>query len=176
MKTVTKLISTSLRPLSCRMLLLAAVILLAFAPQSIRAGSQVPFKAGFSTEFESTLDFPFLHVSVTGQGTASHLGKTTAVTTDQLVNLLDGSATATYTLTGANGDTLVLALNLQVTEIPGGVSFAGSYTIAGGTDRFAGATGNGSLAGTAIFLGPNNGIGLFSVEGTISSPGSLKQK
>jgi hypothetical protein len=60
----------------------------------------------------------------------------------------------------------------QTTQIPGGVMFDGGYTVAGGTRRFYGATGSGALAGSAIFTGPNNGVGSFSVAGTISSPGS----
>ena len=98
------------------------------------------------------LEFPYLHVFVTGQGNASHLGATTAVSTDQLVNVIDGSATATYTLTGANGDTVVLAMVFQGTSIPGGVTFEGTYIVSGGTGRFAGAAGSGALEGSAVFF------------------------
>ena len=49
-------------------------------------------------------------------------------------------ATATSTLTAANGDTIVLALEFQTTFVSEAeVTFAGSYTVAGGTGRFAGA-------------------------------------
>jgi hypothetical protein len=58
----------------------------------------VPFKGSFDTAFQSVLEFPLLRVSVTGQGHASHLGRTKAVTTDEVVNLLDGSASATCAL------------------------------------------------------------------------------
>lgn len=156
-------------------LLLATVAVMAFAPHSARAGGLVPFKGHFSTVFESVLAFPFLQLSVSGHGNASHLGATTAVTTNQLVNVIDGSATATYTLTGANGDKVVLATSFQATNVPGGVTFAGTYTVAGGSGRFAGAMGSGSLTGSATFTGPSSGFGSFSVEGTISSPGSLKK-
>jgi hypothetical protein len=142
--------------------------LLAFAPQPVRAGDQVPFKGSFNTEFTSVLEFPYLHITVTGDGNASHMGATDAFTDDQLVNVIDGSASATYTLTAANGDTLVLAMVFQATNIPGGVTFAGDYTVTGGTGRFAGATGNGVLAGTALFTSETDGIGSFSVMGTIS--------
>jgi hypothetical protein len=146
------------------------------APNPASAGSQVPFRGAFSTEFVSVFvpppPFPSLHISVTGQGNASHLGATSAVTDNQVVNLDDGSATATYTFTAANGDTVVLEMVFQTTDIPGGVSFAGDYTVAGGTGRFDGATGSGTLEGSAIFTGPNNGVGSASVTGTISSPGN----
>jgi hypothetical protein len=144
------------------------------ATPSASASDQVPFRAAFSTEFTSVFVPPsFLSIAVTGQGNASHMGETSAVTDNQVVNLEDGSATATYTLTGANGDTVVLEMIFQVTEIPGGVSFEGSYTVTGGTGRFDGATGDGLLVRSAIFTGPTNGVGSFSVAGTISSPGSL---
>ena len=50
-------------------LLLAAVTLLAFAPQSARAGAEMPFHANFITHFESVLEFPLLHVTVNARGT-----------------------------------------------------------------------------------------------------------
>jgi hypothetical protein len=56
----------------------------------------------------------------------------------------------------------------------GRVTFEGTYEVTGGTGRFAGATGSGMLIGSAVFTGPNNGVGSFTVTGTISSPGSLK--
>ena len=48
------------------------------------------------------------------------MGPTTAVSTDQLVSMIDRSATATYTLTsnsaGVREDTLILAMTFQVTD------------------------------------------------------------
>jgi hypothetical protein len=172
MKVTTSATPTSPRHVHC--LTLLAAFTLAFAPQSARAGDQVPFRAAFITEFESVVDSPIAHISVIGQGEALHMGATTAVTTDQAVNLITGEATATYTLTAANGDTIVLELEFQVTFLLPELTFEGSYTVAGGTGRFAGATGSGSLRGSATFTGPNNGVGDFTVAGTISSPGSLK--
>jgi predicted ATP-dependent serine protease len=137
------------------------------------ASDQVPFRASFSTEVEIEFVYPFFYISVTGQGNASHMGATTAVTDNQVVNVIDGTATATYTLTGANGDTVVLDMIFQTTFLPdNAVSFEGSYTVTTGTGRFDGATGNGVLAGSAIVTGPNTGVGAFSVAGTISSQGS----
>src|SRR5687767_1121033 len=68
-------------------LALLAAFTLAFATQSARAGEQVPFRAAFTTQFVSTVAFPIAHLSVIGQGRALHMGATTAVTTDQAVNL-----------------------------------------------------------------------------------------
>jgi hypothetical protein len=62
----------------------------------------------------------------------------------------------------------------QATEIPGGVTFEGTYVVTGGTGRFAGAAGSGSLEGSAIFLDESSAVGFFSVTGMISPPGTLK--
>lgn len=146
---------------------LAAVFVSAPTPASAR--DQVPFRASFSTEVEIEFVYPFFYISVTGHGNASHMGATTAVTDNQVVNVIDGSATATYTFTGANGDTVVLDMIFQTTFLPNNaVTFDGTYTVTGGTGRFDGATGSGHLAGSAISTGPNTGIGSFSVAGTIS--------
>jgi hypothetical protein len=99
------------------------------------------------------------------------MGETSAFTDDQVVNLLDGSGSATYTLTAANGDTLILALVVQpggTINVAGGVIFSGDYTVMGGSGRFSGATGGGVFAGSALFLDETDGIGCFALVGTIS--------
>ena len=174
MKTTTNLNPPSRRHLPSLALLLATVTLLAFVPSPARASDELPFNANFITNVERFVEFPFLHVTVNSRGQATYMGTTTAFTDDQLVSLIDGSATATYTLTGANGDTLILAMTFQATNVEGGVTFAGSYTVAGGSGRFEGATGSGTLSGGALFLDESNGIGAFAVVGTISSPCNLK--
>jgi len=176
MKTTT-LKSLSRRHLPSLTLLLATVTLLPFAPQSARASGEKPFHANFITQVETVVEFPFLHVTVDSRGQATYMGRTTAFTDDQVVNLIDGSGTATYTLTGASGDTLVLALVVPVggtINVDGGVIFSGSYTITGGTGRFNGASGSGVFGGSGLFLTETDGIGCFAVVGTISSPNSLK--
>ena len=102
MKTRTNLESSSRPHLASLVLLLATVSLLAFAPPAARASTETPFHANFITQFETVLEFPVLHVRVNGQGQATHMGKTTAFTDDQIANLVDGSGSATYTLTAAN--------------------------------------------------------------------------
>ncbi len=172
MKTKTPLKSARRRHFPSLALLLAAVTLFAFAPQPVHAGPSYPFQARFITEFKSVVEFSFLHFTVNGEGRASYMGPTTAVSTDQMLNLIDRSATATYTLTsdsdGVRLDTLILAMTFQATDVPGGITFTGNYTIAGGTGRFAGVTGNGVVAGSALFNGPSNGIGSFSLSGGVS--------
>ncbi len=129
---------------------LAAFILCAIATVSAQsqqlASAEVPFKGAWATEFQSNVVGPIAYITVTGQGRASHLGKSTASTPNQQVNLVTGEGTATYTLTGANGDTVVIEMEALTTNVPGGVTFAGSYTVTGGTGRFAQATGSGALS------------------------------
>ena len=105
MKTRTILKSSIGPHLASLALLLATVSLLAFAPPAARASTERPFHADFITQFETVLEFPILHVTVNGRGQATHMGKTTAFTDDQIGNLLDGSGSATYTLRAANRDT-----------------------------------------------------------------------
>ncbi len=155
------------------MLLACFAVAPILAPTPALARDEVPFRAAFGTEVQIEFVYPFFYISVTGQGNASHLGAISAVTDNQIVNIETGSATATYTLTGANGDTVVLEMIFQTTFLPNNaVTFEGTYTVTGGTGRFYGATGSGDLAGSAIVTGPNTAIGSFSVAGTISSPGS----
>ena len=122
--------------------------------------------------FESVVQFPYRHYTVNGQGRATYMGPTTVVSTDQLVSMIDRSATATYTLTsdtaGVRADTLILAMAFQETDVPGGIAFTGTYTVTGGTGRFAAVTGSGVVAGSVFFEGPTSGIGSFSLSGAIS--------
>jgi hypothetical protein len=174
MKATSNAIPVIPRRIMCLALSLMAMAALALTTQPAQADKQVPFRAAFTTEFESVVQFPIAHINVIGEGKATHLGKATAVTTDQEVNLITGQTTATYTFTAANGDTVVLEMEFQTTFLLGGVTFEGTYAVTEGTGRFAGATGSGTLIGSAAFTGPSNGVGSFIVVGTISSPGSLK--
>jgi hypothetical protein len=128
-----------------------------------------PFRASFTTEFSSTAAFPLVHVTVTGEGQALHMGRTEASTTNQVVNLITGAGTATYTLTAANGDTLVVDMTVS-TQFPSPtqITFAGSFSVTGGTGRFTGATGSGSIEGSATFTSQSDGVGEFSLDGEIS--------
>lgn len=145
-------------------LLLAAGLAMGFTPSS----QPVPFRASFHTTFTSVVAFPFANISVVGSGQALHMGRTTAVTTNQVVNLLTGEGTATYDLTAANGDVLTVELNATTSFLPNGVAFSGTYVVTGGTGRFATATGGGAIDGTALNTGPNSGIGTFALDGTLS--------
>jgi len=159
-----------------RIIVLLAAAFAAAVPVSAANGKEVPFHASFATVFQSTVVFPEIHVTVQGAGQADHLGRTTTFTSNQVGNVISNHTTATYILVAANGDKVVIedATTDHLDLVAGTVSFVGTYTVVGGTGRFAGATGNGVLVGSAQFLGPNSGIGQFTLDGTISSPGSLK--
>ena len=172
MKTPTNIKSIKSLRGSCFTLL--AAVTLVFAPQPATAGDQVPFRADFNTVFESTINFPFVSVHVTGDGEATHLGRTAIETTNQVGNLLTGATTATYHFTAANGDEIVAEFDFVALPTPTGFTFTGNWEITGGTGRFTNASGSGTLEGRADFTSPTGGVGQFSMIGTISSPGSLK--
>src|SRR5262245_62360750 len=121
MKSTENLISTSRRQFAPFALLVAAVTLVAFAPRPVHAGPSYPFKARFITEFDVVEESPYLHYTVNGQGIASYMGPTSAVTTDQIVSMVEGNGTAngtaTYTLSSASDgvreDTLIMAMSFQ---------------------------------------------------------------
>jgi hypothetical protein len=87
--------------------------------------------------------FPTAFIDLTGTGNATHLGLFTYQLQAEL-NLPTGSATASATLVAADGSSIFLEGTGQgtPTETPGMVSIVETYTITGGTGRFAGATGN----------------------------------
>ena len=82
-------------------------------------------------------------VLVEGTGHASHLGRFT-FSFPHLVNTSTRTATGTYTLTAANGDTLTADVTGTAvpTATPGVLYIVETATITGGTGRFAGATGS----------------------------------
>lgn len=172
MRTTTNARFTN--PLRASCLALLAAVTLAFAPQSAWAKGQVPFRATFDTEFDSTVVFPIAYVQLTGEGNATHLGLTAVETTNEEVNLLTGAGTATMHFTAANGDEVVMEFVMVFLPTATGFTFTGNWEVTGGTGRFANATGSGTLDGWATFTGPTDGVGHFTMTGTISSPGSLK--
>jgi hypothetical protein len=150
-----------------RVLVLLSALMLTLSARGARA-ADAPLRAQFATQFESVVEFPLVHIAVGGSGQCLHMGRTGAASADQTVDLITGAGTATYTLTGANGDTVVLSIEFATVFTPSGVIFGGTYTVTGGTGRFTGATGSGSASGAAVFTGPTGGVGSFAIDGTIS--------
>src|SRR5579871_5585190 len=138
------------------------------------AADQVPFKGNLSL-----LNVPApnnegcpggaVRFDVTGGGYMTHMGAVTLLESVCL-NPVDGTFTAQFTLSAANGDT-VSATAAGYTVPTSQITFIvhGQWAVTGGTGRFTGATGSGSA------IGPINlatGDGTHHLDGTISSVGS----
>lgn len=141
----------------------AKTVLLAMAASSTflnaqAASSDRPFSAHFSTQ--ETIGFdpsacngqPFLRGTLVGTGITTHLGKSQISAMDCI---FPGPGTFTFnsgklTITAANGDTVTADYSgmLLLLSGPSIYSISGSYRVTGGTGRFEGATGSGSLGGT----------------------------
>ena len=171
-----KLNRTILTICSRTALLALAVGAFALAPSPVQAGDQVPFRASWDAQIEITpLNPPLVAVSGLGEGRATHLGRMTAQSIAEVVNLATGEGAASYRFTAANGDEV--HVNFVFTAIPiSATTFAiqGVWQETGGTGRFDGASGSGSYEGKVEFTGPVNAVGHFEMQGTISSPGSLR--
>jgi hypothetical protein len=166
--TTDKSLTSSRHPVIAFLLVAASLLIL--TQQSTQASIETPFHGSFATQFTTTLEFPLLYVTTNGKGNATYMHTAKASTDDQISNLIDGSGSATYTLTAANGDTLVLALVVPIggtINVTGGVVFSGSYTVTDGTGRFHGTTGSGVFAGSALFLTETDGVGSFSLVGLL---------
>ena len=150
----------------------------AFSTAAWAGPHSVPFKASVTTT-ETLLPnpavcpaFPFLTGTTTGSGNASHMGAITFVSTDCVMpsptsfSFSDGK----LTVTGANGDEVRAVYNGELLPVPDAAPFtlftvSGSYSIVGGTGRFAGATGSGALQGTTNIVTKQ---GQIELRGTIS--------
>lgn len=108
-----------------------------------------------------------------GGGQATHLGRFTG-DTFSCINLATLQATeGRFTFTGADGSQVTGTYELQGTPLSATVlSLEGTFTITGGTRRFAGATGGGQVTGTVDFA--TNEL-VLHFDGVISSVGSLKR-
>ena len=123
------------------------------APNSAAAQVQVPFyqaiagSAGFTGPGTGQYD---------GSGAGTHLGQS-VVHGDILVTVMPngcGGFTAQHsdTITAANGDQLYLQVIEDACPVaPGSFHCLGTYTVTGGTGRFANATGNGVFDGLVDF-------------------------
>ena len=144
-------------------LALSLLALAAASPSAWADTRQVPFKASVSTqEFINPFVPDFTRCPVaglvgktSGQGTASHMGAVTLAATDcplttDFVNFFvsDGR----LTLTAANGDKLQAIYSGTLLPVPGANppvhAINGTFLVTGGTGRFAGARGGGSLQGS----------------------------
>ena len=133
----------------------------AFASPAARASTERPFHADFITSSRLSWSSRFSTSQSMGRDRQRTWVRPERLPTIRLLTA-NGSGSATYTLTAANGDTLILALVVQPggnINVAGGVIFSGDYTVTGGTGRFSGAMGGGIFAGAALFLDETDGIG-----------------
>lgn len=112
----------------------------------------------------STIDYSgypvlVLHAGATGSGTFTHLGLSVGTATYDVSWQLpsvsqSGTIVGDMTLAAANSDELYLDVSCTYTasstEYPSTLNVTGSYTITGGTGRFEGATGTGTITGTQL--------------------------
>ena len=156
---------------------LAAAVLSLGAAAAWAGPDNVPFKARVSTQEVLSIDpvrcpGTFLLGSTTGQGTASHMGAVRLVATDCPATA-DGVnfafSNGELTLTAANGDTLRARYQGTLLPIPGSSpvlhAIQGTFQVMGGSGRFTGARGGGSLQGTQD-LATNRGG--YQVDGRLS--------
>jgi hypothetical protein len=139
------------------------------ASSELAHGTSLPFRGTFSIQTVGTVDClppcvpTILEIAGTEEGTASHLGQFTAVSTD-VVDLATTTSVGTFTFTSANGDQLrATTVAREVAFVPPNAStIAGTGTITGGTGRFAAATGSFSYRITHyLSTGTSSGSGTF---------------
>ena len=124
------------------MLLLIILASTTFAAPTA-AEKEFLLKGSFEATETQMVVFPIGYVDATGVGNATHLGLFTyRLQAELFIPTLTASASAT--LIAANGDMIFGEGSGQGTPTgtPGIVSIVETYTITGGTGRFAGASGN----------------------------------
>jgi hypothetical protein len=133
------------------------------------AQKQVPFKGVLQgNDTDTCFSSPIVCVTTNGTGTGTLLGKF-SFTLENTVNILTGTSTGSGHFIAANGDTIdVTIVGSGELIAPDVISITETYTITGGTGRFAGAQGSFTverLASPVTFMTS----GAF--DGTITSPG-----
>ena len=131
--------------------LIAGVISLSAATPALANSSQRPFRATLTETL--SVEGP-----LSGSGNATHMGKVSdsgSLSVDKSNFPVSLVFSATGTLTAANGDEVFFSYVVTQTDTaspPQGMNYdeSGNYTITGGTGRFAGATGSGTISGTCV--------------------------
>ena len=131
----------------------------------------MPFKGSLEGTYAGSGEPPLVSVHVEAQGNASHLGRFT-LDSQHVVNFVDLTGAGTAELTAANGDKLTTNLAGVATpqDTPGVFFIVETFTVTGGTGRFAGATGEFVVERLSFPTGPANGTTSGSFEGTLWLP------
>ena len=136
----------------------------------------VPLRARFEGSITATPVNPpstIFDIRASATGNASHFGRFTMESLHRVDrSTLTTVGTASFTLKAANGDTVygTYTITGSPTPTPGVINAVDTYTITGGTGRFAGATGAfvDQHVANLITLTVTRG----SLTGSISSPGA----
>jgi len=168
---------------SGRWAILAVAVLCAVMvalPQQVSAASLVPFHATVAETFTAgpCAPLPSLCVTSTGSGQATHLGnvRESTVTVLDLASkpgpgcATDGHAeTRATTLFAANGDQITLVgTGYSCPTGPTTLTAVDSYVVTGGTGRFSGASGSGTITATIDLA---NGTAVDTFSGVLSQAG-----
>lgn len=140
------------------------------APAAFAKSRDVPFQGSYS----GTVGFTGpATAAFSGTGVAAYLGRGTndgvANITGQAENCAGGVVNVnTEVLTAANGDTLTIVSDDVACPISAGVLHgAGEWRVIGGTGRFSGVSGHGTLDGQSDLI---HGVFFFQLSGVISAP------
>jgi hypothetical protein len=140
-----------------------------------QSGTDLPFGGSFTISTTGTVNCPptcpptVLTVHGTLNGTATHLGRLTAVSVEA-VNLAAATSTGTLTLTAANGDQLFArTAGAEESFVPPNISTVRILAeIVGGTGRFSSGTGSLTIRYTAaIDFAAQTSAGDGSIEGRL---------
>ena len=159
MKTITKTIMY---------LQMTALFLTVALAGAAAAEKEIPFHGSIHAVETSVVQFPTAFVDASGSGIATHLGRFT-VTYELEINLLTGAGIGSAHFMAANGNSLFteVAGQFSPTENPDVGSIVETYTITGGTGRFAGAIGSFTVDRLANTV---TGVTSGSFDGTIVLP------
>jgi opacity protein-like surface antigen len=122
-------------------LTLTATLLIAAVTAPVAATHEVPLRGSWDAVETAVVVPPMLFVNSNAVGHASQLGRYTA-TFEFQVDLRTSTASGSFTMTAANGDTLFGTLSGHSTPAGSFAAIVETDTILGGTGRFAGATGS----------------------------------
>ena len=144
---------------------------LAAVGNSAALTNAVPFKGELEGTYAGSGEPPLVPVHVEVHGRASHLGRFT-LDSLHVVNFDDFTGAGTAEITAANGDKLTTNMTgvAMPQDTPGVFYIVETFTVTGGTGRFAGATGEFVVERWSFPGGPTNGTTSGSFEGTLSLP------
>ena len=134
------------------------------------ASHSTPFNGSGTGTFTDTSPTTVL---ITGTGNYDHLGLTTLRFPSTITGpAVCGGFTATEqdNYTGANGDSVYLTVHDTIcpSSTPGAFQLDGSFTITGGTGRFADASGSGTVSAAVTFTSATSGTFAGKQTGTIT--------